>query len=327
MKIYDMFILIIWEKSFARYIMILERGEIMSIRCEEIQWEPYGKCALLTNGEAEIIVTLDVGPRIMRYAKAGGSNILAEKLPNARETEWGTYRLKGGHRIWHAPEAMPRSYEPDDEPVESWCPTQRGIRVRQRTETHAGMQKELELVLDDEGTGVRLVQKLTNRNAWPVEAALWSLTVVTTGGWQIIPVPRHDTGLLHNRTLTLWPYTHMNDERVRWGDRLIYLKQDPQAKEPFKLGIDGRDGWAAYWLHDLLFIKRYQPQPGAIYPDGGMTYETFTNHAIMEIETLSPMMRMAPGEGIEHEERWVLKEGVTLSLSDPEEVARYIESC
>jgi hypothetical protein len=66
---------------------------------------------------------------------------------------------------------------------------------------------------------------------------------------------------------------------------------------------------------------------GDSYPDGGMTYETFTDHAVMEIETLSPMAMMEPGEGITHEEQWVMKEGVTLSLSDPEEVARYIESC
>lgn len=295
------------------------------IRYEEMQWEPYGKCAVLSNGDVEVIVTLDVGPRIMRYALPDGPNMFADHLNAETQTEWGTYKIKGGHRIWHAPEVLPRTYEPDDVPVEHWAPTNTGIQVQQGQERHTGMQKELEVVLDMEGTGVRVIQQITNGTVWPMETALWSISVMAAAGVEVIPLPENDTSPLHNRTLTLWPYSHFRDSRVRWGDRLVYLRQDPIVDYAFKMGVNGKDGWAAYLLNDLLFVKRYQPQPGMRYPDSGMTYETYVNGQFLEMETLSPLTRLAPGEGIRHEERWVLKQGVQLPLDKPEEVERLID--
>jgi hypothetical protein len=70
----------------------------------------------LSNGAAEVVVTTDVGPRIIRYARAGGENMLAE-LPDAvTRTALGDWKAWGGHRLWHAPEGMPRSYAPDNAP-------------------------------------------------------------------------------------------------------------------------------------------------------------------------------------------------------------------
>lgn len=294
------------------------------IRYEEIQWEPYGKCAVLSNGDVEVIVTLDVGPRIIRYALPGGPNIFGDHLDAETETEWGTFRLKGGHRLWHAPEKLPRTYEPDDVPVEHWAPTNTGIQVRQAPEPHTGMQKALEIGMDMQGTGVRVIHTLTNTLVWQMEAALWAISVMATGGVEVIPLPNDDTSPLSNRTITLWPYSHFHDSRVRWGDRLVSVRQDPIVDYAFKMGANGRDGWAAYLVADLLYVKRYQPQPGMPYPDGGMTYETYVNGQFLEMETFSPLTRLAPGQSIRHEERWALASGVKLPLDKPDEVEKII---
>jgi len=34
-----------------------------------IDYAPFGRCARIANGDAELYVTLDVGPRIIRYGK------------------------------------------------------------------------------------------------------------------------------------------------------------------------------------------------------------------------------------------------------------------
>ncbi|HSN97684.1 MAG TPA: hypothetical protein VLS89_05275, partial [Candidatus Nanopelagicales bacterium] len=57
------------------------------------------------------------------------------------------------------------------------------------------------------------------------------------------------------------------------------------------------------------FLKTYAPMPGP-HADFGCNTETFTNHEILELETLSPLLRIAPGASAEHVERWHLFTGV-----------------
>ena len=72
----------------------------------------------LSNGEIELVVTTDVGPRIIRLGFVGGQNLFhnyPSTLGRTGDPEWNNY---GGHRLWHAPEVFPRTYTPDNVPVE-----------------------------------------------------------------------------------------------------------------------------------------------------------------------------------------------------------------
>ena len=46
------------------------------------------------------------------------------------------------------------------------------------------------------------------------------------------------------------------------------------------------------------------PRVGANYPDDGCNFETYTNHEMLEIESLGPLVTLAPGESSAHQERW-----------------------
>src|SRR5215212_5348070 len=52
--------------------------------------------------------------RIVGLIPAGKANMLADlgDLPPI-STKYGDFYFHGGHRLWHAPEAMPRTYIPD----------------------------------------------------------------------------------------------------------------------------------------------------------------------------------------------------------------------
>jgi hypothetical protein len=117
---------------------------------------------------------------------------------------------------------------------------------------------------------------------------------MAAGGVQVMPQPARDTGLLPNRMVALWPYSKMNDPRINWGDRYIVLRQIPGMKAPFKLGIPNEGGWAAYFNHGNLFIKHFSHIAGGRYPDYGSSYETYTNHIMMEMESLSPLKLVEP---------------------------------
>jgi hypothetical protein len=152
---------------------------------------------------------------------------------------------------------------------------------------------------------------LYNRGLWPVELAPWALSVMAPGGIGIVPQPTaaHPDGLLPNRTLVLWPYTNMSDQRHLWGSKLILLRQDPQAQAPTKLGLSANDGWAAYLRGDHLFLKLFDYVNGATYPDHGCSVEIYTNSHMLELETLGPLQRLDPGGSIEHVEHWFLFSG------------------
>jgi hypothetical protein len=171
--------------------------------------------------------------------------------------------------------------------------------------------------LDPQSNNVKITHFLTNDNAWAVELSAWALSVMAPGGIEVIPQPNRETGLLGNRVLALWPYSKMNDRRVSWGDKLIIVKQDSEMKTPFKLGINNERGWAAYFNHGNLFIKRFSHVMHADYPDFGVSYETYTNDSMLEMETLSPFTRLEPGNMISHTERWELFKDVKLQ-SDSE---------
>ena len=53
--------------------------------------------------------------RIVRFAPQGKTNLFADLGRTPVPTPYGDFFFRGGHRLWHAPEAMPRTYIPDNE--------------------------------------------------------------------------------------------------------------------------------------------------------------------------------------------------------------------
>jgi len=54
------------------------RGEV---RVEKVEYKGWHNCYRVTNGEVELIVTGDVGPRVIRFGFVGGQNLFKELLP------------------------------------------------------------------------------------------------------------------------------------------------------------------------------------------------------------------------------------------------------
>jgi hypothetical protein len=241
----------------------------------------------------------------------GGDNLFCEfeeMMGLAGGDEW---RLYGGHRLWHSPEAKPRSYIPDNAPVDVQARGETILHAIQDVEAQTGIQKEISIELTKDGFVVTHV--LSNEGLWPVHLAPWALSVMAPGGIGIIPQPswQHPDNLLPNRTLTLWPYTDMTDERLHWGTKYITVKQDPTAG-PTKIGLSADDGWLAYLNKGILFVKRFDYEPCCSYPDGGCSVEMYTNERMLEVETLGPLANLEPGCSVMHVERWYLFADVSL---------------
>jgi hypothetical protein len=293
-------------------------------RVAKIAYRGWSNCYRLWNDSVELIVTTDVGPRVIRFGFFG-ENELGEFPEHAGQVGGDAFRLYGGHRLWHAPESLERTYCPDNSPVA--CETQAdGVKILQPTESRTGIQKEMTISLSPADAHVHIVHRLWNRTLWPVDLAAWALTVMAPGGTAIIPLPPripYPEGLLPSSRFVLWPYTDPTDPRWRWGRRYIFLRQDPARSSPQKLGADVPDGWVAYVRDGRLFLKTYGHVAGATYPDLGSTVEVFTDARMLELETLSPIVRVEPGGAVEHVERWSLWRDVA-TPQDDDDVDRHI---
>ena len=281
----------------------------MSLTIKKVAYRGWPNCCRISNGKVELIVTTDVGPRVIRFGFIGGQNLFKEYPAQSGKRGGKQWRLYGGHRLWHAPEAQPRTYFPDNFPV-AIEPRGSTVRFIQSVETTTGIQKEIDLRLAATGTRVELVHRLRNTGAWAAELAPWALSVMAPGGTCIVPLPArgtHPKDLLPGNLLTLWRYTDMSDPRWTWGRKYILLRQDssPQVT-PQKLGALVPDGWAGYALNHQLFVKKFAGVAGANYADLGCNFETFTDRDMLEVETLGAFTKIEPGQAVTHTETWSL---------------------
>ncbi len=95
--------------------------------------------------------------------------------------------------------------------------------------------------------------------------------------------------------------------------KYITLRQDVNCgDEAFKIGLTNDMEWAAYVNNGQAFVKRYTHFDEAKYPDNGMSFETYTNDFMLEVETLGPLETVKPGDAVEHIELWDLTEDVEI---------------
>lgn len=245
--------------------------------------------------------------RIVGLTPAGKLNILADisDFPSI-PTPYGDFHFRGGHRLWHSPEAMPRTYIPDTPVTITDLPD--GVSLEAQAEPGTGIRKRIEIHLDSDKASVMLIHTLVNDGMWMVELAPWAITQFRLGGTVILPMPVENmdaAGLLANRHFSVWPYSHMNDPRVKWGNDFILFKADARLP-PFKIGYFNPHGWLAYWLDGFLFRKTFEARADSIYPDNNCNAEIYCNDYFVELESLAPLTKLSPGALVTHTETWDL---------------------
>ena len=292
---------------------------------EKIEYGGWDNCYRVSNDIIDLIITGDVGPRIIRFGFVGKENEFKEYKEMMGQVGGEEWRIYGGHRLWHSPEAKPRTYFPDNFPVDVQ-EHDSFVRIVQPTEKTTGIEKELDVEIFSNESKVKIVHRLRNRNLWDIELAPWALSVMAEGGKAIIPLPprgSHEENLLPTNNITMWAYTDMRDVRWHWGSKYIMLLQDVSLKQPQKIGVMVRDGWTCYIRNRHLFVKKFEFVCGAEYPDFGCSVEVFTNSDMLELETLGPITRLKPGEAVEHIEYWHLLDDVVVPEND-DDVDNYI---
>lgn len=285
---------------------------------EIIPYQNWKKNLRLTSGDVELVITLEVGPRIIRAGFIGQKNLFKEfpeQIGQSGENEW---KIRGGHRFWTAPE-NDESYALDNTEVTYREIDAHTVEIVQPAQTKFGWQKTLQVSLRENGAAT-VKHFLKNVGKENLKVTPWSLSVMNPGGFAVIPQPKkvpHPLDLppgtpfdpadfLPNRKMVLWKYTDLSDPRFTWGQD-FWIVQHSEKANCTKFGLRYANGWVAYQLDQFAFAKLVPHEASAVYPDDDSNFELFTNKDILELETLAPVKAIAPGQTLEHTEQWRIR--------------------
>jgi hypothetical protein len=269
----------------------------------------------LANDQIEAAVVTDVGPRIIELKRVGGPNLFHVRDAEAGGHGEADWQFRGGWRLWVAPERRETTYALDNAPCAAEVIDGATLRITGPPQPAAGIQKVIEVSLDAHAPHLHLVSHIRNVTDHPLTYAAWSLSVMRPGGRAFAPL---DVGPLEafdaTRKLLLWSYAQFGDPRYRVGDRMVQIDQSKVRPAPSgqpgrrpdesKTGVDSAQGWAAYLVDGMLYLKRFPHDAAGRYPDGGATIEVYSSAEFLELEQLSPLTTIAPGEAIDFPEDW-----------------------
>lgn len=269
----------------------------------------------IENATLRIEYLTGAGPRLLRLiSKESKRNLFAEIPQVYWETFHGRYYPFGGHRLWRSPEVPEITYYPDNLPprVEELAD---GVRLTGSSDAPDGICKSMEIHLDAQRPLVTIDHVLSNRGTAEVECAPWAITQLAPGGWAILPnhpFTGNPTGFQPDRALALWPYTHLSDPRLHFRDNLILVHSDATV-EPCKVGLRSAESWLGYYHAGVYFRKQSHPDWSQAYPDFGCNLEVYANNTFLELETLGPLVKLAPGARLTHRETWQVWAGLDVA--------------
>ncbi len=296
----------------------------------------YGHRALkMTNGIVALVAVPEFGGRIMEY-KIGSKPLLWVNLDEVQATGPATsaegagalsatkriWRNWGGYKVWPAPQTRWQGPpDPAGSQLDGGQWVGRIVRPRGKVgeieltspadKTVTGLQITRRVTMETGTTRVRVQETFKNVSSKTIEWSIWDVTQVP-GSLAPDEVASEDARV----------YFPVNSKsRFEGGYKLLIDKPSSQWRvlegglvevsykgELGKIGADSTAGWIAYVddRHDWAYVKRFDFQEGATYPDGGCNVEVYTSdkESYMEVEVLSPLRKIEPGAEMSFSEDW-----------------------
>ncbi len=270
---------------------------------EPVEYHGWKQAWRLRQGEMELTAIADIGPRLLCLrARSGGENLLWEDP--SRQMGRGEWKILGGHRLWISPESED-CYAPDTGPCEVTRREEGALCLTAPPLPRSGLQRSLAIRALAAPGWFEVSHRVLNTGALVYPGALWALTCVNPVGKIVFPwgVGSKSWQL---KQITYWSRWETHETRpaspqYRPGADVFTVM--PLGEEG-KVGAAPREGWLAHLRDNATLLKVYSPEEGGVYPDAGCSLEVYTCRHFMEMETLTPLRTLYPGEARSHIERW-----------------------
>lgn len=268
-----------------------------------LEYKNFGKCVRFEENGMIVMVTIDVGPRIIYFGDKQ-NNILKEDLERKVQVYNDAYKdnwyLYGGHRLWKSPEDI-CTYVADNKPV--------SYRLKEYGGTFiSNIDPKFDYILDIsiKKNKVYIENTIVSKSKNIESIAAWALTVMDIGGELTVNLNKKMDDLNPQQNLVIWPYTNIYDERIKITKEKLIIQQK-SGLEPLKLGLFLNTPEAEYSLKGMKFKCKFKEKNSTgKYGDFMSNMEIYTSGDILEIEGLSSMRDLKCGESVTLYEEWSL---------------------
>ncbi len=265
---------------------------------------------LVAHGD-RLVAVHGVGPRIAWFGAPRGDNLLFWDDAGAHRR--GAWQLRGGHRLWTT---RPGADEAEDTYATDNAPC-RIRRLRDGVAIHApadAARLEKSLVIRAGARGWTIEHRLRNAGDMLWSGGLWGLTctrpsratryAIPLGGgppaWDVVTlvIPRRWGGGHTSRLVD--PQLTLTEDELRATPRGAEAKRLVRAPRGTLIMRDPERG---------TFTKTSDFDPHAAYPHASnVAIYLAPGRFMVELETMSPIRTIAPGEILSHVERWARTE-------------------
>lgn len=302
-----------------------------------VSFQGWANAVRLTNPAIEVIVAPGVG-RIVSVRAADGSNLLrldpaqaGIEIPKDAEQTWFNI---GGDWLWPAAQNRWKEFAGADWPppklvgdgpwqAETWTESdgRRCCRLTRDFGDPLDVRVSREISIGKDGARITILQKaerggkasglrIKKGDPLPFSApvTLWNVSQVI--GARRAFLPADENSAFEGGVKVLMGERPGEDLLVRVDALNVYRAG---VRGEHKLGSDSRRGWIAAEKDGTLIVERVvrnlppvtrrtATAPPLVYPDGGCRVEMYSNkgQGYTEIETLSPEVRLLPGQRLEN---------------------------
>lgn len=296
---------------------------------EKISYRGWPNCFRLQSGSISLVVNASAGGRILRYERKGLNIIYEDRSQDGLmlpDFEKKFFDPDGG-RFDYGPERLTEKIHGISflGPYEGEIIDQYTLQITSREDSKLGLLSTRIFQLEPQTGKLKITRSMKNISGQDREYFFWGRTLVKAEGKLIVPV-NEDSKLPQKWGRYIWgdPDTFecdLHDKGVSLKNGLFIL--DTKKAENEKYGVDSSDGWMAYQSQGLLFIKKYKHYEDKKYGESfGLTNIFYIKKSVFaEMEPVSPMEKLLPGEDFSYSETWYLlehprKEGKILESED-----------
>lgn len=287
----------------------------------------------VSNADTRLVVVPSIG-RIMHYSTKGDENLLwtnpalneitkpdGEYLTRGDSVVWANF---GGDKVWPTPQELfehinGRSWPPDpwiDGARHAFEILENGVRLISPVSDLCGAQITRTITLADSGSRVTIRQELTKKqmakdeSVEPIPHTIWSVTQIRNPQQALF---RLNPESHLERQYYVFPFEPRAADNFYTRDSIgIFI---PDSAHTQKVGADS-DEWLAAILGNQVFGQFFDRRQDVIYPEGNLGATVYTSPEYTELELLSPLQKLKPGESLEYTIAWDILTLDTLKLPE-----------
>jgi hypothetical protein len=313
------------------------------LKVRTIEYHGWKDSVEITNPDCRVVVVPAIG-RILYYGFRDGENNLWEnpaltgsRLPDPGAgsfpgtMEWMNF---GGDKVWPMEQGRWQAVNGSAWPPDPWFdgaphefrPLLDGCVITGPTSRFNGSRSVREIRLAASGTRLSVRQRIEKIRPVPSEASgpmlftNWNVTQIRRTDRILFPagLPQPTRPWFHDYVFEGQSASGRVLKRPGPGRETGIFTPDPVRS--MKIGADA-DGWVAGLVGSNLMIERFERFPDAAYPDGGLTIAAYACPEYAELEVMSPMVPLGPGETLTFNISWDLAD-----LSSASETERLEEA-